>query len=131
MSYTKLITLDSMGYVSDPSIIIDRVFRNFFVANYSQTNVHYGKIHSLPWLIANYPEDYFRLQVVIKDALTSMLKYYFDNVEVDVNIEPLHENLEIKQIITVELHVYRGLQKWSGGRLLHLVKNRISKVEEI
>lgn len=129
--YNKLITLDTMGYISDPSLIIDRVFRYFFVANYSQTNVHYGNIKSLPWLIARYPEDYFSLQREIKDALTSMLYGYFDNVEIDCTIAPEMEGLEVKQIITIDFTVYRGGRSWSGGKLLTLIKNRISKIEEV
>lgn len=127
----KMITLDTMGYVNDPSIILDRVFRNFFVANYSQTNVHYGRIHSLPWLIQRHGEQYFELSLAIKDALTEMLKGYFDSVDVDCDISPSVDGLEVKQIITVSINVYRGLQGWSAGRLLTMVKNRVSKIEVI
>lgn len=131
MAFTKLITLDSMGYTSDPSIIIDRVLRHFFVANYSQTNVHYGQIKSLPWLIQQHPQNYSYLQTEIEDAIKALLYGYFDNVECNVTIEPVNEATEIDQIITVDVNVYRGAKKWSGGHLLQVVKNRVSKIEEI
>lgn len=125
----KMLTLDTMGYLSNPSLIVDRTFRNFFVANYSQSSVHHGDIKSLPYLITKNAENYYSLASDIRLALEMMLSGYFDNVEVECTIDPISEAQTTKQIITVNVDVYRGLNKWSAGRLLTLVKNRISKIE--
>ena len=126
----KLMTLDTSGYVSDPPSIIDRVFQNFFVANYSQTNLHYGKIYSLPWLIARHAEDPIGLEVGIRSALLTMFAM-FDRVECDVSVDYSDEKPDSEYEIKVDLVVYIGINQYSAGRLLSMVKNKISNIETI
>lgn len=126
----KILTLDTSGYVSDPPLIVDRVMRNFFVANYTQTNVHWGQIHSLPHLIAKFAEDMYGLSDAISSALESMLSGYFSSVLVDVTLEDIVEN-EPQQNIKIVATVYMDGAAFDVGKLLTLVKNRISKIENI
>lgn len=126
----KLLTLDSSGYISDPPLIIDRILNNFAVANYSQTVVHYGQIKSLPWLIQRYAQDKFGLQAGIKDSLEIMLSGYFDTVDVEVNIVPDIDGVEVKQNIIIDVIVSRGMQSWSIGKLLQMVNQKLFKIED-
>lgn len=126
----KLLTLDSSGYISDPPLIIDRILNNFAVANYSQTVVHYGQIKSLPWLIQRYAQDKFGLQAGIKDSLEIMLSGYFDTVDVEVNIVPDIDGVEVKQNIIIDVVVSRGMQSWSIGKLLQMVNQKLFKIED-
>ena len=126
----KILTLDSSGYVSDPPLIVDRVMKNFFVANYSQTNLHWGQIYSLPHLIAKFAEDMFGLSDAISSSLESMLGGYFSSVSVDVTIDDIVEN-DPQQNIKIVATVYMDGAAFDVGKLLTLVKNRISKIENI
>ena len=126
----KMLTLDSSGYVSDPAIIADRVMGNFFVANYTQTNVHWGQIYSLPYRISKHAEDMFGLSNSIEQALEAMLSGYFDNVNVSVEIAVISEHNPLQNIKIVAT-VFKGGTTMDIGKLLTLVKNRISKIENV
>lgn len=127
---SKILTLDTSGYVSDPPMITDIVMNNFFVANYTQTNVHWGQIHSLPWLISKHAEDMYGLSDAVERALEIMLSGYFDTVNVSCEIMPITEERPL-QNIKVTATVFKDGAAMDVGKLLTLVKNRISKVENI
>lgn len=127
---SKILTLDSSGYVSDPPLIADRIMRTFFVANYSQTNLYWSQIHSLPNLIAVHAEDMHGLSDAISSALESMLSGHFTSANVDVTIEGIYEN-DPKQNIKIVATVYQDGVAFDVGKLLTLVKKRISGIENI
>lgn len=127
---TKILTLDSSGYVSDPPLIVDRIMRNFFVANYTQTNVHYGQIKSLTHLISRHAENMFELSDAIKRALESMLGAHFESVIVDVEINEI-DNANVLQNIKITASVYSGDIAFDVGKLLSLVRNKISNIEDL
>ena len=127
---SKILTLDTSGYVSDPPMVTDIVMNNFFVANYSQTNVHWGQIHSLPYLLAKYAQDMNGLSNNIESALQTMLGAHFDTVNVSCEIVPITQDNPL-QNIRVTATVYKDGAGFDVGKLLTLVKNRISKIENI
>lgn len=124
----KIMTLDSRGYISDPPLVADIIMRNFFVSNYTQTNVHWGNIHSLPYLVSMYAEDILGLTNAIRNALTTMLSVKFDRVDIDVTAKPIVEDNESQQEIVVDAKLYLGLNVYSLGKLISLVDNRVSGI---
>lgn len=126
----KILTLDTSGYVSDPPLITDIVMNNFFRANRSQTNVHWGQIHSLAFLISRHAQDMRGLETAIEDALEIMLTAHFDHVEIECTIDDI-SNEDVLQNIKVMATVYVGNVAYDLGKLLTLVKNRVSKIEEV
>lgn len=126
----KILTLDTSGYVSDPPLVTDIIMRNFFVANMSQTNLHWGQIHSLPYLISKYASNMIGLQSAIEQSLQSMLGGYFDTVNVDCDIIPISEENPL-QNIKITATVFKDGVSFDVGKLLTLVKNRISEIENI
>ncbi len=126
----KILTLDTSGYISDPPLIVDTVMNNFFRANRSQTNVHWGQIHSLPYLIATHAEDMDGLETAIENALVIMLTAHFDDAEVTCEITDISET-NLLQNIKVSATVFDNGLSYDVGKLLSVVKNRISKVEDI
>lgn len=126
----KIMTLDTSGYVSDPPLVVDIVMNNFFRANRSQTNVHFGQIHSLPYLLAQYSENMNGLSTAIETALEIMLSAHFDSSNVTCTIDDISET-NVLQNITVTATVFLNGSSFDVGKLLSLVRNRISKVEDI
>lgn len=126
----KILTLDTSGYVSDPPLITDIVMNNFFRANRSQTNVHWGQIHSLAFLISRHAQDMRGLEKAIEDALEIMLTAHFDHVIIECTIDDI-SNEDVLQNIKVMATVYVGNVAYDLGKLLTLVKNRVSKIEEV
>ena len=127
---SKILTLDSGGYVGDPPLVVDVIMSNFFVANYSQTVVHWGKIHSLPHLLSVYAEDMSGLAGAIESALEEMLTSYFDTAMVECNIVALKEDDSL-QNIKIYASVLKDGITMDVGKLLSLVKNRVSMITDI
>lgn len=126
----KILTLDTSGYVSDPPLVVDIVMNNFFRANHSQTNVHSGQILSLMYLIAKHAEDMIGLSSAIEDALEIMLGAHFESANITVEIDDT-STIDVLQNIKISATVFEGGASYDVGRLLSLVKNRISKIESI
>lgn len=126
----KILTLDTSGYVSDPPLIIDIVMNNFFRANRSQTNVHWGQIHSLPFLISRHAQDMTGLSKAIEDSLEIMLCAHFDQATINCTIDDIVENGTL-QNITVTATVYIDGVSYDIAKLLSMVKNRVSKIEDV
>lgn len=127
---SKILTLDSGGYVSDPPLVVDIIMNNFFIANYTQTVVHWGRIHSLPYLISSHAEDMFGLASAIERALEIMLSSHFDTVVVNCTIEEIMKD-EPLQNIRVEASVLKDGVTMDIGKLLSIVKNRVSGITDI
>lgn len=126
----KILTLDTSGYVSDPPLIVDIVMNNFFRANRSQTNVHWGQIHSLTFLISRHAQDMTGLEKAIQDSLEIMLGAHFDHAQVECTIEDI-SNDNVLQNIKVSATVHSGNISYDIGKLLTMVKNRVSKIEDV
>lgn len=126
----KLLTLDMGGYISDPPLVADRIMRNFFVANYSQTNVHYGDIHSLPYIIYQYAEDMLSMSDAIKNNLQAMFTGFFNEVNVTVDIVDLDESIEVKKNIIIDVVLRKDVNTFSLGRLVEMTNGKISGIRE-
>ena len=126
----KLLTLDSSGYVSDPPLIVDILMRNFFVANYTQTVVHYGRIHSLPYLISKHSKNKYALSDDIKRSLEALLSAHFDAATVEVEITSMDNSPGLENI-KITASVYKDDLVLDVGKLLSLVNDKISNVETI
>ena len=126
----NIMTLDTSGYVSDPPLVVDIIMNNFFRANRSQTNVHWGQIHSLSFLLAQYAEDMDGLSSAIETSLEIMLSAHFDSSNITCTIADISET-NVLQNITVTATVFLDGASFDVGKLLSLVNNRISKVEDI
>lgn len=130
----KMITLDSDGYISDPSHIIDRTMNNFFTSNYSQTVVHVGQIKSLPYLVRQFASDNYGLERACIKALTDMLSAHFESVIVEANIEPIDpEKPDSDRVsLTISAVVYTANGKsYDMAKLLSLVNNKITNITEV
>ena len=55
----------------------------------------------------------------------------FDRVECDVSVDESDEKPDSEYNIKVDLVVYIGINQYSAGRLLSMVKNKISNIETI
>lgn len=122
-------TLDSSGWVSDPPNIVNRILTNFFVANHSQTVVHWGKVYSLPFIIAENAEDDVGLKEDIKTALSTMLRGYFTNVTVDIDVVPFNDADQRRNVI-IDVLVNVNDATYSLGKLLTLVKDNIIEIKD-
>ena len=74
--------LSTDGAISGGVSIAKRLFANFILSDYSQSNIYFGNISSLRYILSTYEQDDSKLLDAINTTLTSMYNRYFTNVEV-------------------------------------------------
>lgn len=90
----NLPTLSTGGFVKDPAQVLDTLLSYFFVADYSQSNAHYGKVSSLPYIIKDKSNDISGLKRSVESALDTLLSGYFDSINIDVTVEQKNRDAE-------------------------------------
>jgi hypothetical protein len=76
--------LDGSGWCTDPSTLLIQLFKHMVVAEFSQSNIFYGKITSLPYLISLYQKDPDTLVVKLESALKEYIGAYLSNVIINI-----------------------------------------------
>lgn len=129
MSVPKLPTLSSAGFIQDPAVILDRQLSYFFIADYSQSNQHRGRVASLPYLIkvhGNRPEV---LVERIGTTLQNMLGAYFDSVAITADYTQTAPDSP-EYDITLEGTVTQDGTQYGIARLLTISNNTLKTVAE-
>lgn len=90
------------GFITNKNSQISKLFLYFLSSQYSQSNLFYGEIASLNYILAKYnnPED---LKSQIRDTLTNLYKNHFDSVEFDINVKAPDHNSSIEIYISAIL----------------------------
>jgi len=76
-------SLDEGGWVTDSNTLLDKLFSDFLLSNYTQTYLYIGNVKSFSWLLETYLKKPVELQENIKTVLTSYLRRYFEKVVVE------------------------------------------------
>lgn len=86
------------GFITNKDMQMGRLFTYFLASDYLQTNMFYGDIASLKWILAQHNDPYSTKAMMISN-LTKLYQAYFDTVEViiDLRIEesPGYDNYYI------------------------------------
>lgn len=85
MPTEPLATLSTDGYVRDPAVISARLLNYFFRSDYSQTNAYRNGISSLPYIIAQSPNNIQDIKDGIENSLNRMFSAHFDQVSIGIN----------------------------------------------
>jgi hypothetical protein len=76
-------SLTDLGWVTEPSKKFDLAIADFLASNYSQSEVYYGKIASLPYVIQNAAGDLMVLKRLASETLHRHLSGLFETVSVN------------------------------------------------
>lgn len=76
------------GWVDDPLLAGDYLMSQFFVADYSQTQLYLDQVSSLPYIIQSTQGDTNKLISTIQTTLTKYLGRYFSDVYVESVLVP-------------------------------------------
>ena len=85
MTLPVLPVLGQAGWLTDPNQILSQLLAQAIVANYSQSNIYYGKITSIPYIIFSYQNEPDRLVIELRDRITKYLNKYLTQVTVQVD----------------------------------------------
>jgi hypothetical protein len=130
MSTISLPTLSSAGFVRDPAVILDRQLSYFFIADYSQSNQHLGRVASLPFLIKNHAHQPDILVDRIQNSIEGMLSAYFESVSINVELtEPFEDAPQFD--IALEGTVTQNGNRYGIARLLTISNSTLQSVAEL
>lgn len=124
-------TMSSKGWVNTVAEKADEALSNFISSNYSQSVLFYGKIHSLPYLIARY-KDANALQSETTTMLTSRMRAYFgERVGVTVTVTVPDPERPAELTIRMSCIVREGNREYSIGREVRTIESRIDAIRKI
>lgn len=129
MVVPKLPTLSTAGFVQDPAVILERQLSYFFIADYSQSNQHRGRVASLPYLIKMYGNRPEVLIERIDSTLQSMLGAYFDSVSITMDYVQA-DTSSPEYDITLEGVVTQNGTQYGIARLLTISNNTLKTVAD-
>lgn len=91
--------IDMAGWVLSPASIADRVLSDFFLAEYSQTELWPGKVKSFPYLIRNRSGGINIICSEVQDALTEIYSQYFYDVVCQVTYKEEASDINAYQLV--------------------------------
>ncbi len=121
-------TLDSSGWVSGLGQKADRLLSYWITSQYSQTVLFRGKIRPLQWILQYYgTQDRVGLQDGVQAALNTLFAEYFDQVIVNVSVDPYASDDSMLDI-RIDITVYDQGNAYSVGSLLSTTGIILSKI---
>jgi len=91
-------TLTQHGLVTDKNIIVEQLFKYFVTTQKSQSTIYSDYIESYDYLMKMYNNTPDVLKNKVIDSLTRLYKRYFNKVEVQVVIQGIIMNIDIKVV---------------------------------
>lgn len=123
-------TLTVDGFVKTIPQTCDYLLSHFFLSQYSQSNLYYGNISSLAYIIQEYGHDEQNMLLNIQSNLTTLFGRFFDSVEATANIKRDKDNAAQYGIVT-ELNVRRGNTTYNVGRQVNLINSVVQNIVEL
>lgn len=125
----KVPTLTTDGFVDDIGLMSDRLLSYFLVSEYSQSNLYYGKISSLTYLVYKHGNDPDQMNIEIQKTLQGYLERHFDSVTIKVNITNDAENPDSGQYgIRLDINVTKGGEKYSMGKEVSVINSKLVSI---
>lgn len=85
MAVKKIPTLTPKGFVTSITDKTDTAMLNFYLSQYSQTNMYRGARRPLPYLVQQFGQDAKAFSDALDIELTTYLGRLFENAEVEVD----------------------------------------------
>jgi len=123
-------TLSGSGWLTGVAERADALLSYFLVSDYTQSNTHRGGITSLPYLIQNKSRNIFSLKEDIASALSLLLRRYFDNASVSVELDN-PDARSARYNLTLSVIITDAGKRYSLGKLIDVVNNRVHRVTNL
>lgn len=120
------LTLD--GWIENKTLQMTKLWEYFLASEYSQSNIFFGDISSLKYILATSDPKY-NLITNLESTLSKLYQRYFDKAIVDVGIDANTELNKYKVYITVTCN--DGGKDYKLARELVYSNGKIEKFEEL
>lgn len=81
------------GWTKSSLQVADALLCDFFLSEYSQTELWPEQVSSFPWMLQQYVNDSPRLCALIQEGLTKLIKTQFDNVDCAVSLQSVENSI--------------------------------------
>jgi len=120
-----------MGWVSALENKADYALSCFLTSEYSQSDLYYGKIASLPYLVQRYSNDPIELQSAARDSLEGLIQRYFgEENAVEVNVT---EDSDKPGQLTIRFNciIRENNRSYSLGKQVETLNGRVTRIAKI
>lgn len=124
-------TLDTSGWITEPSEKASRLMAYFFASEFSQSNLFLGHVQSLPNLLAMNAFNYDNLRAEIETEMSKLFTGYFDGNDISVEVKPVNSNgvdSESKFSVVIDVRLSAEGIYLSLGRELIINKAKIERI---
>jgi len=128
MSTPVVPSLSLDGWVSNPPEMADYLLSHFFLSEYSQSQLWYKKVSSLPWIIQNNQGNMRGTVREMQDTLEKYFGAYFPQVTVEVTHDDGGDTRS-----KVDLHIFisvvdRTGKEHSVAKMVQVIESKINKI---
>lgn len=125
-------TLDTSGWITDPSQKAARLIAYFFSSEFSQSNLYLGHVQSLPHILASTAFNFDNMKIDIETELGKLFQNYFDgsniSVEITKDVNSSGIESESKFNIVLDCRLTAEGSQISLGRELIVNKSKIEQI---
>ena len=123
-------SMSTQGWLTTTGEKADRLLGYFFSSEYSQTKSYYGRISSLPYLIAEYQSKMSDLRTAINRSLNQMMSSYFEEIDIDVRISADDES-DTKYTIYLSARIIENEETFELSNVIQIEDSVIAKISKI
>lgn len=123
-------SLSTQGWLTTLGEKADRLLGYFFASEYSQSVSYYGRISSLPYLVAIYKSKPTDLKSAINNSLTTLLSSFFEKVLIDVRVEADDES-QTKYTIYLSTKIIDKGKTYELAHLINIKDSIVAKISKI
>lgn len=124
-------SLSTSGWIRGAAEKADTLIAYFMVSNYSQTRLHLGNVKSMPYLIQKNPKDFKGLKADVESAVYDLLRAYFDDCSVVVEIVDQVESPESKVDIQLTCTVTQDGNVYNLAKMISFVNSKFRKITDL
>lgn len=122
-------SLNGHGYTKDPTIIADELFGEAIYSWYSQSEIFYGKIVSLDYLIQEFSDDAGGLCNALQENYTDLFQRHFDNVTVQATSTEIANTSQFS--VVLKIRYSREGVSYDFARVIQHFQGVVSKISEV
>ncbi len=121
-------SLSPDGWIESDPHKADNIFSQFFLSNYSQSQLYRGNVSSFAWVVQEGTGDMNKTASLMQSTLSNYFSRYFTNVTIDVTWKS-----ETTNSSRIALSVYIGFTGYDGkayslGKIVNLLNMKVTTI---
>lgn len=131
MAKNAVLTLSPAGALNTPAEKADALMAHAEASDKSQTALYGSNVTSLAWLFERYSKDIGELCRNIQSAYLDLFSRHFDNVDVDVAVDP-NQDVSANQVkLLMYISFSQDGKSYTVGNELYGMNGRFAKTLQI